>query len=439
METRRGRDVYNWGGNTVLRIARLQRAPQNGALPPDHNVTTTTTDDKFAKHWKEIASCFLKLGLISYGGPSLMAMLQLEVQEKRQWVTRDRFLEALGLVNMLPGAIAVQLGIFLGYGRGGWRGGVLAGACVLLPGFLIMLGLTIGYANFGATPAMRGALYGLGPIVLAVFSSAVYGLTKSSIRSLPQALIAAAAAAVAAFTSIGTAGILLLAGGVGLFLFHSRKAGIVTLIALAAMLAFLHFAFPSPLAASPGSNPADAHVPGVFEIALFFFKVGALTFGGGLTIIAFIQEQVVNHLHWLTPQQFLDGLALGQFTPGPLVIVAAYVGYRAAGFIGAGVAAAAIFLPSFILVLAIYPVFDRIRQLTWIRATMKSIGPAVIGVIAVALVHLAPHAVHDLFTLVIVILAMIALLAWRIGIVGVVIAGAALGMVGSQAFSLPVA
>src|SRR5207302_7233693 len=127
---------------------------------------TSTEHAGFARSWKDIASAFLRLGATSYGGPAIMGIMQAELQEKRQWVSKQRFVEGLSLVNMLPGAAATQLGIFLGYSRGGWWGGLLAGLCFVLPAFFIMLALTVTYGFFGATPLMKGALYGLGPVGL---------------------------------------------------------------------------------------------------------------------------------------------------------------------------------------------------------------------------------------------------------------------------------
>src|SRR5206468_10861199 len=186
-------------------------------------------DDKFAKGWKDIVFSLLKLGVMSYGGPAIMGIMQAELQEKRQWVTKSSFVEGLSLVQMLPGAGATQLGIFLGYARGGWWGGLLAGLCFVFPALLIMLVLTIGYSLLGATPVMRGALYGLGPVVLGVFVVAVYRLGRSAVGTIPQMLIAVAAVVGSALSPIGIAGIMLLAGGIGLFLFHSRKLGITVL------------------------------------------------------------------------------------------------------------------------------------------------------------------------------------------------------------------
>ena len=180
-----------------------------------------------------------------------------------------------------------------------------------------------------------------------------------------------------------------------------------------------------------------AHPAGLTEIGAFFFKVGALTFGGGLTMIALIQEQVVDQFHWLTHQEFIDGLALGQFTPGPVLMVAAYVGYKVAGLGGAAIAAAASFLPSFILMLAILPVFERVRTLVWTKAAMRGVGPAVIGIMAVFLVRIAPHALPDPLAVAMLIGTLIALLAWRIGALKLMIAGSVFGMLRSRLMSLP--
>src|SRR5919108_4580530 len=144
--------------------------------------------------WKEIATSFLKVGATAYGGPAIMGVMQAEFQERRQWVTKPRFLEGLALVNVLPGATATQLGIFLGYVRAGWWGGLLAGLCFAAPAFVVMLILAVAYATLGVSPLLRGALYGLGPVVLAIFVSAVFRLGKSALRPWIHVLIAASAA-----------------------------------------------------------------------------------------------------------------------------------------------------------------------------------------------------------------------------------------------------
>src|SRR5688572_2724520 len=283
---------------------------------------------------------------MSYGGPAIMGIMQAEIQEKRGWVSKEKFLEGLALVNMLPGPGVTQLGIFIGYERAGWRGGLVAGLCFILPAFFILLSLTVFYSAYGALPTLRGAFYGVGPVVLGIFIVAVYRLGKNALQGRSQLLVAVLAALTVACTPLGIVPTLLLAGCIGVMLHHSRRAGAVA--AAAVLLAFAGFHW-LPVAGRASAEPMGA--PGMWDIAAFFFKVGALTFGGGLTVLAFVQGQVVNQLQWLTPQEFLDGLALGQLTPGPILMLAAYVGYKLQGFAGAIAASAAIFLPAFILML----------------------------------------------------------------------------------------
>ena len=391
------------------------------------------------KGLKEIAFAFLKLGATAYGGPAIIGIMQAELQEKRQWVSKERFIEGLSLVNMLPGAAATQLGIFLGYARGGWLGGLLAGLCFVLPAFVIMLALTLTYAAFGATPLMNGALYGLGPVVLGIFMVAVYRLGKTAAATIPQLVVAAGAALAAAFTPLGIVPILAFAGGIGMFLYYSRTKGAVVVGVLLALVATVYLAPWSGLALQPGatSAPGAAQAPSLLDIGSFFLTVGAFSFGGGLTLIAFIQEQVVTQYQWLTHREFIDGLALGQFTPGPILMVSAYVGYKLAGLSGAAVAAAAIFLPAFVLMLSILPAIERARKLVWTKAAMKGIGPAVIGVLAVSLVQMAPHAVPDMIAAALCIATVVAMLAWKVGAIKPMLLGAVFGVVRERLLSLP--
>jgi chromate transporter len=398
---------------------------------------TTAAREAFARNWKDIVSAFLKLGATSYGGPAIMGIMQAELQDKRQWISRERFVEGLSLVNMLPGATATQLGIFLGYARGGWWGGLLGGLCFVLPAFFTMLALTIAYATLGVTPIMRGALYGLGPVVLGIFLVAVYRLGMSAARTVPQALIGVGAAAASIGSPLGVAAVLALAGGVGLLLFRSRTLGAVVVGAVAAVLGVMPAAWWSTTVSVSALARSAPHPAGLVDIGTYFFKVGAFTVGGGLTMVAFIQDQVVDQFHWLTPREFIDGLALGQFTPGPVLMLAAYVGYKLAGVAGAGVAAAAAFLPSFILMLAILPVLDRVRRLSWTRGVMKGMGPAVIGVLAVSLFRLAPHALPDPLAIAILVATITALLMSRIGPVRLMLAGSLLGVLRTRLLPLP--
>ena len=389
--------------------------------------------ESFTSTWKEIAIGFLQIGATAYGGPAIMGIMQAEFQERRQWTSKPHFLEGLALVNVLPGATATQLGIFLGHARGGWWGGLLAGLCFAVPGFIVMLGLTMVYAAFGVSPILRGALYGLGPVVLAIFFAALFRLGKSALRSRTQTFIAIGAAAAALLSPLGAAAILLLAGGVGLFLFHGKRLGGLVLLGLTIALTVLPVLVWSRL----GTAAVAAQEPSLGRIAALFGTIGALTFGGGLTMIALMQEHVVDRLHWLTPREFVDGLALGQLTPGPVLMLATYVGYKVLGVGGAVVAAAASFLPSFILMLTLLPVFDRVRTLAWARAVMQGLVPGVIGVMAVALVRMTPHAAPDPPAVAALVVAGVVLIVWRVAPLKAMLGGSVFGLLRDRVCELP--
>src|SRR5262245_57811319 len=190
----------------------------------------------FKKNWKDIVFGFLKLGATAYGGPAIYGIIQSELQEKRQWVSKERFVEGISLANLIPGATMTQFCMFLGYMRGGLWGGLLAGLCFVLPAFGIMLALTVTYAYLGATPIMRGGLYGLGPVVLGIFIVAVYRLSKSEVSTLRQMMIALTAAAAVAFSPLGVVATLALAAVAGILIFHSRRTGALILAVMTTLL-----------------------------------------------------------------------------------------------------------------------------------------------------------------------------------------------------------
>src|SRR3989454_3349320 len=396
-------------------------------------MATPTMDATSASDSKDIATTLFRLGATSYGGPAIMGFMQAELQERRKWVSKERFLEGLAVANMVPGATATQLGIFLAYARGGWWGGLLGGLAFVVPAFVIMLALTIAYATLGVTPLARSALYGLGPVVIGLFAIALYRLGKTAASSVPEAIVGIVAAVASATTRLGIVAILALAGVAGLWVFYRGKARArVRTMAALIFLAVLSLAWWASTAASVSAGAGWTPNPkSLLDVGLYFLKVGAFTIGGGLTMIAFIQDQVVGQFGWMTPREFVDGLALGQLTPGPVLMIAAYVGYKVAGIAGAAVAATAAFLPSFIIMLIILPALDRVRKLAWMRAVMKGMGPAVIGVLAVSLFRLAPAALPDPIAIVILVATLIALMVLRIGVFKLMIAGAVLGVLRS--------
>jgi len=393
----------------------------------------STTHGGFRQHWREVMGTFLKIGALSYGGAASMGIMQTEVQERRAWLPKDQFLEGLALVNTLPGPHGIQLGIFLGHSRAGWWGGVLAGLCFILPAFCILLSLTLIYQHFGALPHIRHLFYGLGPVVVGIFAMSVYRLGRSAVRDGKQVLLAVAGALAVALTPLGIVPTLLLAGAAGVALYGSRAWGIVSAVVIMVLYGAHHWgsewlAIYALTGTSMGRTVSSLR-PDLWDIGLFFLKVGAFGFGGGLTLLAFIQDQVVNQLHWLTPQQFLDGLALGQLTPGPTLMLAAFVGYSVGSIGGAAVAAAAVYLPSFVLMLSMLPVLERIKRLAWMQAALQGISPAVIGMTAVAVFRMLPYAVPDLLTGALAGGTVVAMFLWRLSPLPLMTGGAAMGLV----------
>ncbi|HEY5866807.1 MAG TPA: chromate efflux transporter [Candidatus Tectomicrobia bacterium] len=391
-----------------------------------------TTPGGLRQHWREVLGMFLKVGALNYGGAAV-GIIQTEVQEKRGWVSRAQFLEGLALVNTLPGPSGIQIAIFLGYARAGWWGGVLAGLGFILPGFCLLLALTLLYHHYGALPRIRHVFYGLNPVVVGIFAMSMYRLGQAAVRAWTHVLLTVASALAIGLTPLGLVPTLLLAGAAGVALYGSRTWGIVAGLVILGLYGVTQWGsawWTLPVVVGPSvDDPGSTHSPSLWAMGLFFLKVGAFTFGGGLTILAFIQEQVVHHLHWLTPQQFLDGLALGQLTPGPTLILAAFVGYAVGTFWGAVVAVAAVYLPSFTLMLTVLPMLERITRLAWMQAALQGIGPAVIGMTAVAVLRMLPAALPDLLTGVVAVGTVVAMGLWHLSPLPLITGGAALGVV----------
>jgi len=218
-------------------------------------MATPTMDATSASASNDIATTLFRLGATSYGGPAIMGFMQAELQERRKWVSKERFLEGLAVANMVPGATATQLGIFLAYARGGWWGGLLGGLAFVVPAFVIMLALTIAYATLGVTPLARSALYGLGPVVIGLFAIALYRLGKTAASSVSEAIVGIVAAVASATTRLGIVAILVLAGVAGLWVFYRGKARArVRTMAALVFLAVLSLAWWASTAASVSSR-----------------------------------------------------------------------------------------------------------------------------------------------------------------------------------------
>ncbi len=293
----------------------------------------------------EVARLFLKLGVIGFGGPAAhIALMEDEVVRRRRWLTREQFLDLLGATNLIPGPNSTEMAIHVGFVRAGWPGLVAGGACFILPAMLITMGLAMAYSRYGRLPEAGWILYGVKPVIIAVVVQAVWGLARKAIGT-PLAAATALAVLVLALRGANEV-VLLFAAALGLPLLRSVVAAGNARTLVPPGLLGLAFAGPSALAPATAAGAG----PLLPQLALVFLKVGSILFGSGYVLLAFLRPDLVERTGWLTDGQLLDAVAVGQFTPGPVLTTATFVGYLLARVPGAIVATVAIFLPSFVFV-----------------------------------------------------------------------------------------
>ena len=355
----------------------------------------------------ELGRVFLKLGCIGFGGPlAHIALIQNECVEKRRWIAKPELLQGLALCQMLPGPASTQLAIYSGYRIAGAAGGLITGGAFIFPAFVILIALTWTYFRFGAIPAVQGIFYGMTPVVLAMILASTMKLVKSAATEKLLLGVLVASTALIAFLSFNLIVLFALAGALGIALYGPKRT-------------------PAPSNARLFALPP---LPLLLQLAWFFLKTGSVIFGGGYVIIPFIENEVVTKLSWLTHREFLDGLALGQMTPGPVVITATFIGYKVAGFVGAFVATAAMFLPSFVMVFAGSAYLGRIENSPWVKAFLKTVNVAAVGAILGALWHLARLPLAHAFPLALFIAAFLAIDRYKINFLAVLATGALLGV-----------
>lgn len=356
---------------------------------------------------KEIFSYFFKIGLLGFGGPMAhIAMMDSDLVDKKKWSTKDEFLDGLAVCNILPGPASTQLGIYMGFLRGGILGGTLAGIAFILPAFIIISILSFVYFKFGEIPSITGILYGINAVVIALISSSLLNMYKKTVINKPQFVIFLLTTVAITLFKVNMIVAMLIAGIAGVLIYSSprKSKNSKKLFSLALPLAF---------------------APLLSNLFVFFLKVGSFIYGGGLVIIPFIENEVVTKLGWLTQTEFLAGIALGQLTPGPVVITAAFIGYKVFGFIGALISTIAIFLPSFIFILVAAPYLKKIKNVLWVKAALKGVNAAVIGSILSSIISLVPAAIIDVPTLLIAVVGFISIVKfkvnvfWCVGVAGI--------------------
>ena len=383
-----------------------------------HETTDKDRDGLPNTSLREIAWLFLKLGSIGFGGPAAnTALMEQEVVTKRRWLTHEHFLDLLAAANLIPGANIVEMAVHVGYVRGGWRGLIVAGIAFITPAFLISLGLSWLYVRYGALPQGEALLYGIGPAVLAVVWIACYRLGRAALRDRLTVIIGLAAL-IAALAGVNAVVVLLAAGAAGILVYAPPRR-------LRPLFALAPLGQSFPLTAVPLAGWMDERL---VQLGLFFLKVGALLFGSGMVLFAFIQEDVVEGYGWLTQQQLVDAIAVGQMTPGPVLSSATFIGYLVAGAPGALVATFAVFLPSFLITAFIGPWIPRLRRSTVLSAFLHSVNAAVVALIVAVSVSLLRTAIVDVWTAIVLAAALAAMLRFRVETLWLVGGGAAFGL-----------
>ena len=366
----------------------------------------------------EVAGLFLKLGAISFGGPAAhVALMDQEVVSKRGWLARDHFLDLLAATNLVPGPNAVEMASQIGFVHAGWPGLVVGGVAFIIPAFLISLGLAWAYMRFGTLPPVAALFYGINPVVLAIVLAATYRLGRTALRD-KRAVALAVVCLTAALLGANEILVLLAAGAAGILLYSPLRRPRLTGL----VLSWAPWTTTLPLLAALSEER-------LVRLGLFFLKTGAVLFGSGMVLFALIQHDVVTGYGWLTAQQFLDAIVVGQMTPGPVLSSATFIRYLVEGLPGAIVATVAVFLPSFVIVALIGPWIGRLRRSRVAQAFLRAVNAAVVALIVAVAVALFRSAIVDVWTAAILLVSLAASLGFRVDAVWLVLGGAACGLV----------
>ena len=390
---------------------------------------------------RELAALFLKLGTISFGGPAAhIALMEAEVVRKRQWLTRQQFLDLLGAANLIPGPTSTEMAINVGFVRAGWMGLCVAGASFIFPAALITGAFAWAYVRFGALTQAASVLVGVKAAVIAVIAIAIWRLGKTAVKSVGLAVLGGLALA-AFFLGVNPIAILFGGGLLGTLAIRAasfRAAGVSLVSPLlarqgsgmsAAMGTWATWrGWLGAVVVTSAAAGAVAARPSVYRIGLFFLKVGAVLYGGGYVLLAFLEQGLVQQHAWLTHQQLLDAVAIGQFTPGPVLSTATFIGYILGGAPGAAVATVAIFLPSFFYVALLAPVLFRLRQSARMAAFLDSVNVCAVALMGGVTFRLAADALRGWPSWGIAVVSLAVLLRWKVSPAWVVLGGGGVGL-----------
>jgi chromate transporter len=372
---------------------------------------------------RDLVRYYLRLGLLGFGGPvALVGQMEREMVGGKGWVTKEEMREGIAVCQSLPGPLAIQVGIWLSYLRGGFWGAWAGGWAFILPNFVIVSTLGALYVHFGGLPWVTAIFYGVSPAVIALILHSCYRLTKLGMEDWLQWALAAVAFAVTVAVRAEVAWIFLASGVVGILYYGSLLRARASASTTSSFLVGL------PLVTA-GADVSAATSTLLGKLFVFFLKAGSLTFGSGLVIVPFLEKGLVQQTGWLTEREFLVAVAMGMMSPGPVVITATFVGYLVAGFWGSLVATIGIFLPSFLLVLIVAPVLMRYRTNPNVQGFIKGAYAAAIGTILGACVLLGRIAIGDWLTALVALVSLVALFRWKVSNPLLIASAAVIGLI----------
>ncbi len=366
----------------------------------------------------EVSLLFLKLGFTAFGGPAAhLALFHDEAVKRRKWLDEQHFLDLIGATNLIPGPNSTEIAIHLGFLRAGWLGLILGGFCFVLPATLIVLALAEIYVRFGSAPQAGWLLYGIKPVIIAIIVNALLTLGRKALKDFLTGA-AGLLVVVAYFLGINEIALLFAAGLLVMFLKNLqnfRKPGLTALI-----LPFAGISLPA-LAAIPFSFPI---------LFLTFLKIGSVLYGSGYVLLAFLRADFVTRLGWISDQQLIDAIAIGQVTPGPLFTAATFIGFLLGGTPGALLATVGIFLPSFVFVAISNPLIPRLRNSSWAGSLLDGINAASLGLMAAVTWQLGRTSLVDPLTIVMSLIAFGLLVRYKVNSTWLIAGGALVGFLG---------
>lgn len=357
------------------------------------------------------------MGLTAFGGPAAhIAIMHDEVVKRRKWVSEQQFLDLLGATNLIPGPNSTEMAIHLGYVRAGWPGLIAGGVCFIVPAMLIVLALAWLYARVGQLPESGWLLYGVKPVVVAIIVQALWSLGGKALRTIPT-IVGALAVGGLYFLGINEL-VLLFGGGLAVMLAANfRKLGSGAVKALLLPL--------SSAAATIGASGAPFSLQALF---FTFLKIGAVLYGSGYVLVAFLRADLVARYGWMTDAQLMDAIAVGQVTPGPLFTTATFIGYQLGGVPGALLATLGIFLPSFIFVAISNPFIPRMRGSAWFGALLDGVNAAALGLMAAVTWQIGWASLVDPLTIMIAVGSAVLLMRFKVNSTWLIAGGALIGL-----------